>query len=70
MAPTFLRFPDLWERKGIPWTRSYINRLEKAGKFPVRVKLGPNTIAWREDEIDAWLQSRERAQLGKATEAA
>lgn len=66
MARTMLRYADLWEKKGIPWTRSYINRLERAGEFPTRVKLGKNTVAWREDEIDEWLASRERAQAKEA----
>lgn len=61
MAQRMLRYRDLWEERGIPFSRSYINRLERAGKFPRRVKLGPNTVAWREDEIDEWLASRERA---------
>jgi len=51
----FLRFPELKTEKGIPWSRVHVDRLEKAGKFPKRVRLGVNTVAWREDEIDAML---------------
>jgi predicted DNA-binding transcriptional regulator AlpA len=29
--------------------------------FPVPVKLGPNTTAWPESEIDKWLASRPAA---------
>lgn len=36
----------------------HIYRLEKAGHFPKRVKIGPNSVAWAEHEIDAWMQAR------------
>jgi prophage regulatory protein len=47
-----LRFPQLKDEKGIPWSRMHIDRLEKAGKFPRRIHLGPQTVAWVETEID------------------
>ena len=31
-------------------------RREKAGRFPQRVKLGPNSVGWVEAEIDAYLE--------------
>ena len=31
-------------------------RREKAGRFPRRVKLGPNSVGWVEAEIDAYLE--------------
>lgn len=33
-------------------------RLEKAGRFPRRMKLGPNSVGWLESEIDEWIASR------------
>jgi prophage regulatory protein len=54
----FLRFPQLKAEKGIPWSRMHVDRLEKAGKFPKRVRLGENTVAWQEDEIDAMLAAK------------
>ncbi len=53
-----LRYPDLRARKGIVWSRVYLARLEKAGKFPRRIRLGANSVAWDEAEIDAWLEER------------
>ena len=41
----------------------------RAGKFPPPVQLGPNSIGWYEDEIDAWLAARPRRTYGP-TEAA
>lgn len=35
-------------------------RDEKAGKFPRRVRIGPNAVGWFEDEIQEWLESRPR----------
>jgi predicted DNA-binding transcriptional regulator AlpA len=35
--------------------------MEKRGEFPQRVTLGENRVAWWEDEVDAWIESRIRA---------
>lgn len=40
------------------YSPQHIARLEKAGQFPKRVKLGPNRVGWIEDEVLDWLQSR------------
>lgn len=36
----------------------HIRRLIKDGKFPAPIRLGENRVAWIEDEIDAWLESK------------
>ena len=40
------------------YSPQHIARLEKAGKFPKRVQLGPNRVGWVEDEVMDWLQQR------------
>ena len=35
-----------------------IDRLEKAGKFPPRIRLGQNRVAWIETAIEDWIQDR------------
>ncbi len=40
--------PTLWE-----W--------RSKGLFPAPIKLGPNTIAWREADVRAWLAKRPAA---------
>ena len=40
------------------YSPQHIARLEKAGKFPKRVMLGPNRVGWVEEEILDWLQQR------------
>ena len=47
-----LSYPELRTRKGIPYTRQHLSRLEKKGLFPRRVRIGDNRVAWIEDEID------------------
>lgn len=37
------------------------------GKLPPPIELGPNSIGWFEDEIDAWLASRPRRTYGALT---
>lgn len=43
---------------GIPYTPQHIARLEAAGKFPKRVQLGPNRVAWLLSEVDTWVNER------------
>ncbi len=40
------------------YSPQHITRLEKAGKFPLRVVLGPNRVGWVEQEVLDWLQER------------
>lgn len=40
---------------GIKISDSTIARLEAAGKFPKRVRLSTNSIAWMAAEIDAYI---------------
>jgi prophage regulatory protein len=52
-----LSFKDL-TAMGIGFSREHFWRLEAAGKFPRRLHLGPQKIAWFEDEVLAWLEQR------------
>jgi len=53
-----VRYWQLDPTYGVGWSRMHIDRLEKAGRFPKRVHVGPNTIAWWSDEIEAMLEAR------------
>jgi prophage regulatory protein len=46
--------------KGIRFSRQHIDRLEKHDppKFPRHVDVGENTVAWVEEEIDAWVDAK------------
>lgn len=56
-------YPELRTRKGISWTRQYVDRIERDGKFPQRIQTGANSIAWLEAEIDAWIRARPRGRI-------
>ncbi len=43
---------------GIPYSFAHIARLEAAGKFPRRVKLGACRVAWMLDEVSEWIEER------------
>lgn len=59
--PTDLRIVtrcELIERYGITVSHMTLWRWERKGFFPKRIRIGPRTIAWRADEIEAWLAER------------
>ena len=43
-------------------SRMHLYRLERAGGFPKRVQLGPNSVGWLEDELDEWIRERADAR--------
>ncbi len=45
-------------RELVLYSPQHIARLEKAGQFPLRVKLGQARVGWIESEVLAWLQER------------
>lgn len=47
----------------VPYTAQHIYRLERAGRFPRRLKIGENRVAWRLTDIEAWMASRPHAVL-------
>jgi prophage regulatory protein len=49
-----VRFPEVKERTGL--SRGTIWRYETAGLFPRRLRIGANTIAWLEADLDAWIE--------------
>ncbi|MEQ1755280.1 MAG: AlpA family phage regulatory protein [Micropepsaceae bacterium] len=57
----FLRWTQIARR--IPLCRHQVNNLVKAGKFPEPIRLGPNSVAWSEQEIEQWLADRMAARM-------
>ena len=51
-----LRFAAVRERTGL--SRSTIWRLEQSGSFPRHRRISPNAVAWREDEVVEWIESK------------
>lgn len=61
-----LRIDEVRRRTGL--SRTSLWRKEKEGTFPSRVKIGANSVAWREEDIEAWIESRPRARAGSDEE--
>lgn len=51
-----IRFPAVRERTGL--SRSTIWRLERQGAFPRHHRISPNAVAWVEDDVAKWIQSK------------
>lgn len=45
-------------RDKVLYSPAHIARLEAAGQFPVRVRLGAGRVGWVEQEVEDWLQER------------
>ncbi len=50
----------------VPYTPQHILRLEKAGKFPRRIRLGANRVGWFLVEVVAWISARRSPPSGPA----
>ena len=44
--------------KLVKYSAQHIARLEKAGQFPKRLRLGQNRVAWLLSEIEDWIDER------------
>jgi prophage regulatory protein len=62
MTNIILRERAVVEKVG--FSNTTIRRLEKAGQFPKRIRLGPNMVGWRSGQIEEWVKSREQAEGG------
>jgi prophage regulatory protein len=52
--------------KLVPYTIRHIYRMEKVGKFPARVRVGANRVAWVRSEVMHWLELRVAARVEPA----
>lgn len=59
MTDKYLPWPQVREIIGGK-TRVTVWRWYKAGLFPKPHKIGPNSIAWLESEVKAWVADRAR----------
>lgn len=51
-----VRKPELMSRIGL--SDASIWRMEKAGKFPKRIRLGGQSVGWFSDEVEGWMQKK------------
>ena len=54
-----LRLPEVLKLVGLSKSTIYLRIGE--GDFPAPVRIGAKAVAWRRDELEAWLSSRPRA---------
>ena len=52
-----IRIKEVLARTGYKSPTTIWN-LERRGLFPKRRRIGPNAVAWVEEEIESWMQSR------------
>ncbi len=50
-------------RQLVPYSDMHIWRMEKAGRFPRRIRLGPNRVGWSLREVVGWIDER-KAERG------
>jgi prophage regulatory protein len=61
MTLRILSYADLADR-GIKYSKVQLWRLEKNGKFPRRIPVGPARHGWLESEIDGYLRQKVEAR--------
>jgi predicted DNA-binding transcriptional regulator AlpA len=61
-----VREPERRQLTGISATTAW--RLERAGRFPRRVKLTDSRVGWRLSELLAWMDSRQLVTLKSVSE--
>jgi prophage regulatory protein len=49
---------ELKTLKGIKFSKVWLRRLSRTGKFPQPIKIGRQTAAYLESEIDDWIRQR------------
>jgi prophage regulatory protein len=59
-----LREPQVKDRTKLSRVQRW--RRVRQGSFPTPIQLGPNSIGWFEDEIEAWLSARPRVSYAPA----
>ena len=45
-------------------SRTTVWRLESTGLFPSRIQVSPRRVAWSQEEVEAWIESRQRVNGG------
>jgi prophage regulatory protein len=55
---TLLRFPVVMQRTGFARSTVYLHMHQ--GEFPRPVRIGDTSVAWIEEETEAWIQARIR----------
>lgn len=60
-----LRYPELKQEFGIPYSKVWISKLEAKGRFPKRVRISQNTVVWSAKEVARWVAATLNADILK-----
>ena len=60
------RLPSVAQRTTL--SRSHLYALVKDGKFPKPIKLGARSVAWRVEDVEAWIEARMNARDGETAQ--
>jgi len=55
-TPMLVRSSELVEI--VPYSLNHIRRLEDAGQYPKRIRVGANRVGWVRGEVEQWLNDR------------
>lgn len=58
---SFLRRPQVATKIGV--SVPTLERMVADGRFPLPFQIGENSVAWRSDEVEAWMAERPRAKI-------
>ena len=61
-VPRLLRLPEVMQRTGLKEHTLY--RLMRQGMFPVPLKISRRNVAWRDTDVQVWLEPRNRLGNG------
>jgi predicted DNA-binding transcriptional regulator AlpA len=61
-------FDQLESKYGIPGDRGQIDKLERLGLFPKRIRIGVRRVGWFEHEIEQMLDQRAAERDGPAAD--
>jgi prophage regulatory protein len=53
-------------RSMIPYSPMHIWRLERAGQFPRRIRLGPNRVGWSLIEVTGWMEAKKSRRVARS----
>lgn len=60
MTTRIIRKPELLNMLGLSDPTIY--RMEKAGRFPKRLRLGGNSCGWLASEVEGWIAEKVKAR--------
>ena len=64
IQPVFYREAEVLALIGC--SKATLARWRQAGRFPQPVELGPNSLAWRREDVEAWIASRQTVEPDSA----